>query len=87
MSHHAVDDMGLSAADLQDILDSFTWMMDVAYDTILERGKFTWNQLWVSCRRLFHGACCQRGAGDLTPRMAGARTQGKRAALIALTRW
>eukprot|EP01043_Picozoa_sp_COSAG02_P064226 COSAG02_NODE_9324_length_2255_cov_13.116883_2_plen_336_part_00 len=87
MSHHAVDDMGLSAADLQDILDSFTWMMDVAYDTILERGKFTWNQLWVSCRRLFHGACCQRGANNLTPRMDGARTQGKRAALIALTRW
>ena len=46
MSHHAVDDMGLGTADLQRILDSFNFVMDAAYATIVERGKFTWNQLW-----------------------------------------
>eukprot|EP01050_Picozoa_sp_SAG11_P027098 SAG11_NODE_6730_length_1258_cov_1.269198_3_plen_135_part_01 len=46
MSHHAVDDMGLSMSDLQDVLSSFHWVMDAAYAAILERRKFTWNQMW-----------------------------------------
>jgi hypothetical protein len=46
MDHHAVDDMGLSTAELRDVLDSFNWVMDTAYSTIVERGKFTWNQFW-----------------------------------------
>jgi hypothetical protein len=53
MSHHAVDDMGLSASDLQDILSSFTEVMDKAYATIVERGKFSWNQLWNADK-----SCC-----------------------------
>lgn len=46
MDRHAVEDMGLSTDDLNDLVTSFNWLMDNAYDTILKRGKFTWNQFW-----------------------------------------
>jgi hypothetical protein len=46
MDHHAVDDMGLNTQELGDILEAFNWVMDTAYATIVQRGKFTWNQFW-----------------------------------------
>ena len=52
MSHHAVDDMGLTTAELQDMYTSFNWVMNHAYATIVKRGKFSWNQFWnngLSC--------------------------------------
>ena len=53
MDHHAVDDMGLNTLDLQGVLESFNWVMDAAYSTILARGKFTWNQFWNAGK-----SCC-----------------------------
>ena len=45
MNGHAVADMGLSKDDLNDLVTSFNWLMTQAYDAILARGKFTWNQV------------------------------------------
>lgn len=45
MNGHAVADMGLSKDDLNDLVTSFNWLMAQAYDAILARGKFTWNQV------------------------------------------
>jgi hypothetical protein len=44
MDGHAAKDMGLSNADLADLVTSFNWIQAHAYSEILKRGKFSWNQ-------------------------------------------
>ncbi|CAE8730362.1 unnamed protein product [Polarella glacialis] len=46
MDGHAAEDMGLTAADLADLIAAFQWQQSHVYATILKRGKFTWNQFW-----------------------------------------
>jgi hypothetical protein len=46
MDLHAVVDMGLSPQDLVDVVAAFDWVQDKAYAALLDRGKFSWNQLW-----------------------------------------
>lgn len=46
MNGQASADMGLSKADLSQLVESFNWVMDKVYAAILSRGKFTWNQFW-----------------------------------------
>jgi hypothetical protein len=55
MNGKAVEDMGLATSDLANLTSSFNWLMTQAYDAILARGKFTWNQFynygsqWIDC--------------------------------------
>eukprot|EP00040_Diaphanoeca_grandis_P005810 m.34623 g.34623 ORF g.34623 m.34623 type:complete len:429 (+) comp17008_c1_seq1:66-1352(+) len=55
MSGKASVDMALSTKDLTDLVTSFNWLMSNAYQAILDRGKFTWNQFynygsaWIDC--------------------------------------
>jgi hypothetical protein len=46
MDLRAVVDMGLSTEDLLDVVAAFEWIQDKAYAALLDRGKFSWNQLW-----------------------------------------
>jgi hypothetical protein len=46
MDRNAAADMGLSAADLSDLVTAFNWVQARAYSEILKRGKFSWNQFW-----------------------------------------
>lgn len=46
MDGHAAADMGLSPADLSDLMTAFNWVQAKAYSEILKRGKFSWNQFW-----------------------------------------
>jgi hypothetical protein len=46
MDGHAASDMGLSNADLTELVSSFNWIQAKAYSEILKRGKFSWNQFW-----------------------------------------
>eukprot|EP01052_Picozoa_sp_SAG31_P025410 SAG31_NODE_2226_length_6149_cov_9.156198_2_plen_260_part_00 len=46
MDGSAVADMGLSTEEVAALVESFNWVMDQAYEAILARGKFSWNQLW-----------------------------------------
>lgn len=45
MDRNAAADMGLSTADLADLVQSFNWIQAKAYAEILKRGKFSWNQV------------------------------------------
>jgi len=42
----SVEDMGLGKGDLANLTSAFNWVMKTAYDAILARDKFTWNQFW-----------------------------------------
>jgi len=44
---HAVEDMGLSQTELQDITNAYWSNMAEVYKTVLARGKFSWQQLWT----------------------------------------
>jgi len=44
---HAVEDMGLTQAELQDITNAYWANMAEVYKTVLARGKFSWQQLWT----------------------------------------
>eukprot|EP00037_Helgoeca_nana_P010376 m.91137 g.91137 ORF g.91137 m.91137 type:complete len:430 (-) comp20166_c0_seq1:237-1526(-) len=46
MQKDAVQDMALSKTDLTELTAAYTWVMKQAFDTILARGKFSWNQFW-----------------------------------------
>ena len=51
MDRNAAADMGLNAADLADLVQSFNWIQAKAYAEILKRGKFSWNQVRRDCLR------------------------------------
>jgi len=44
---HAVQDMGLSPSDLQVITNAYWSNMAEVYNTVLAKGKFSWQQLWT----------------------------------------
>ena len=50
MDGNAVADMGLSAKEVAELVAASSWVMDKAYAAILERGKFSWDQLWNAKR-------------------------------------
>ena len=43
MEAHAVQDLGLSKRDLQDIIRAYRWVAETVYRAIVGRGKFAWN--------------------------------------------
>eukprot|EP01088_Endostelium_zonatum_P009664 TRINITY_DN2294_c0_g1_i1.p1 TRINITY_DN2294_c0_g1~~TRINITY_DN2294_c0_g1_i1.p1 ORF type:complete len:424 (+),score=76.26 TRINITY_DN2294_c0_g1_i1:67-1338(+) len=44
---HAVEDMGLSHKDLEEISGAYQSNMADVYKEVLKRGKFSWQQLWT----------------------------------------
>lgn len=44
---HSVADMGFSKADLVALTDAYHSNMAEVYNTVLKRGKFSWQQLWT----------------------------------------
>ena len=61
MESHAVEDLGMSAADIKAMVDAFNWAKGLAYDAIFTRGKFDWtsfyttNPTWPACSGPFVG--------------------------------
>jgi len=55
MNGNAKEDMGLTTDNLTDLVNSFNYVMTNAYEQIIKRGKFTWNQFynygsnWIDC--------------------------------------
>jgi len=44
---HSVGDMGLSKSELVEITNAYWSNMEQVYKAVLERGKFSWQQLWT----------------------------------------
>ena len=48
MEEHAVADLGFSPADVQAMVDAFTWARDLVYAEIFKRGKFDWTSFYTT---------------------------------------
>jgi hypothetical protein len=65
MDGSVVADLGFSPADVQDMVDAFTWAKGLVYDAIFSRGKFDWTSFyttsptWPACSGPFvnNGTC------------------------------
>ena len=40
---HAMDDMGLTAEDLQTIVPAYNWVANTVYSAIQQKGKWAWD--------------------------------------------